>query len=153
LAALAATAHNLRLRHLLLWDPVVDGRAYLQELIEQHRSYMREEMGPRWNDDLRLSPEGFPLEVMGVPVPPAFAAQLRDVDLASGHVRADHVTVITTAQSPGAVRLEARLAKLRGALWQPMSSSAWNSDSALNAVTVPIEIVQALVARIEETIP
>ena len=32
-------------------------------------------------------------------------------------------------------------------------SLAWNSDAALNAMTVPMDIVQALVARIEETAP
>jgi hypothetical protein len=32
-------------------------------------------------------------------------------------------------------------------------SPAWNTDAALNAMTVPIDIVQAVVARIEETSP
>ncbi len=35
--ALLASTRGLRPRHLLLWDPIVDGAAYLRELVTQHR--------------------------------------------------------------------------------------------------------------------
>src|SRR6185436_19287125 len=55
LAALASARGELRLRHLLLWDPVVEGMGYLRELAEQHRAYMRSEIGNRWPDRLRIT--------------------------------------------------------------------------------------------------
>jgi len=32
-------------------------------------------------------------------------------------------------------------------------SPAWNADAALNAMTVPMDIVRAIVARLEEVSP
>jgi hypothetical protein len=65
---------------------------------------------------------------------------------------ADQLTVITTRITPEIERLRPRLpAPTR---WVEMAESpAWNSDAALNAMTVPMDIVQAIVARIEESSP
>jgi pimeloyl-ACP methyl ester carboxylesterase len=155
LAALAAARQALRLRHLLLWDPVVDGAAYLRELATLHRDYMRVEMGTTgWEDRLRLSPEGFPEEALGAPVTPALRAELAALDLAAATLRADHVTVVATRTSPGLERLKARLASVAAARWIEITSTVpWNSDEGLNAAVVPMDIVQSLVARIEEVSP
>ena len=65
---------------------------------------------------------------------------------------AEQLTVITTRTTPDVERLRPRLPAT--ARWIEMAESpAWNTDAALNAMTVPIDIVQALVARIEETSP
>ena len=154
LAAMASARHGERLRHLLLWDPVVDGAAYLRELAGLHRAYMRAELGLRWPDRLRVSAEGFPAEALGAVITAPLAAQIAAIDLVSEELRADHVTVVSTRDAPGIDRLRDRLAHMPAARWITMpSSAAWNSDAALNAATVPMDIVRALVARVEEISP
>lgn len=152
LAALAAARGDVRPRHLLLWDPVIDGAAYLREQAAQHRAYMRDEMGAAYRDRLRLRPDGTPLEVLGAPIGDALAAELAAIDLAAGPPSAEQVTMITTRTTPELERLRARLPA--SARWLQLDESpAWNTDAALNTMTVPMDVVRAIVARIEETSP
>lgn len=155
LAALATSRGELRPRHLLLWDPVVSGSNYLGELAEQHRAYMLEEMGEAgWTDRLEISPEGFPTEALGTPIAPPLMHQLAAVDLMQEELNADLLTVIATHSHPDLERWKARIGEGATTRWLGMQgSAAWNSDAALNAATVPMDIVQAILARIEETIP
>ncbi|HEY0195196.1 MAG TPA: hypothetical protein VGC42_28975, partial [Kofleriaceae bacterium] len=154
-ATLAALANQrgLATRHLLLWDPVVDGAGYLTELAAQHRSYMQTELGDAWQDRLRRGRDGAPVEALGAPISDALGAQLAAIDLAAGaSFPAEHVTVISTRTTPDVERLRPRLPGQ--ARWIEMKESpAWNTDAALNAMTVPMDIVQALIARIEEISP
>jgi len=152
LAMLASARGDLRARHLVLWDPVVDGAGYLRELVSQHRAYMRVEIGHGWKDRLEVAPDGTPAEALGAPIGPALGRQIAAIDLTAVVPGAEQLTVITTRTTSDVERLRPRLpASTR---WLQMAESpAWNSDAALNAMTVPIDIVQALVARIEETSP
>jgi pimeloyl-ACP methyl ester carboxylesterase len=152
LAALAAARGDARPRHLLLWDPVVDGAAYLRDLVAQHRTYMQSEMEVAWHDRLRTRADGTPIEALGTPITDALAAQLSAIDLASGPPSAEQTTLITTRTTQEIERLRARLPA--SSRWIQLNQSpAWNNDAALNAQTVPMDIVRALVARIEETSP
>jgi len=152
LAMLASARGELRPRHLVLWDPVVDGAAYLRELVSQHRAYMRSEIGERWPDRLQIAADGTPEEALGAPIGSVLGGQIAAIDLAAMIPAADQVTVITTRMTPDLERLRPRLPAQ--ARWLDMPESpAWNSDAALNAMTVPMDIVQALVARIEEISP
>jgi pimeloyl-ACP methyl ester carboxylesterase len=153
LAALASARGALRLRHLVLWDPIVDGAAYLRELATAHRAYMRGELGELWQDRLRTTAGGAPSEALGTPISAALAAELGAIDLAAETPRSDHVTVINTTPSPALDRLRQHLSPA-AARWIDLPGSAvWNSDAALNASVVPMEIVQAVVTRVEELSP
>jgi pimeloyl-ACP methyl ester carboxylesterase len=152
LAMLASARGAIRPRHLLLWDPVVDGAAYLRELIAQHRSYMRSEIGAGWRDRLAIAADGSPAEALGAPIGAVLGAQIAAIDLAAVAPLADQLTVITTRATPELARLRPSLPAATRWLEMP-ESPAWNSDAALNAMTVPMDIVQALVARIEEISP
>jgi uncharacterized protein len=151
LAMLASARGELRPRHLVLWDPVVDGAAYLRELVAQHRAYMRAEIGEGWQDRLRIA-DGVPAEALGAPIGAVLGAQIATIELTGVAPGADQVTVITTRVTPEIERL--RLHLPASTRWLEMAESpAWNTDAALNAMTVPMDIVQAVVARIEETSP
>lgn len=153
LAGLATSRGALRPRHLILWDPVVEGRTYLQELVTAHRAYMRDELDG-WTDRLQLSAEGYPAEALGTVISPVLGAQVAAIDLASMSLESDLVTVIKTHEGPGLDRLRARLGASPSTRWLDHPSSAtWNSDASLNAATVPMDVVRAVVARIEESIP
>lgn len=148
--AMLAAARSLRLRHLLLWDPVVDGAAYLRELAAAHNAYMQSEFGDD-RDRLRTV-NGVPTEILGTPIGSALADELASLDLTKAMAAAEHTTVVTTRMTPELERLKRALPAQ--AKWVELAESpAWNSDAALNAMTVPMDIVQALVARIEEISP
>jgi hypothetical protein len=101
---------------------------------------MRAELGLRWRP-----PSGGMTEALGTPLSPALVTELEAIDLVATPPRADLITIV----GAGAERT-----------WLPHAhrvtvadDSPWNSDAALNAATVPMRIVSAIVARIEETIP
>ena len=144
IAALAAAA-GVAARHLILWDPVLDGRTYLDELARVHAAYMREELGAAGGPPPRRA-DGTPREALGAPISDTLAAELAAVALARVTPRAELITLVSTNPAapspwPGAHRVEIA------------ASAAWNSDAALNAATVPMEIVTAIVGRIESTVP
>jgi pimeloyl-ACP methyl ester carboxylesterase len=152
LAALATERGILRARHLVMWDPIVEGRGYLAELGAQHEAYMRDEIGPTWTDRRGMREDGSPMEALGAPISAELAAQLAAIDLGTVTPAADSCTVIQTRPGAGIDRLRARLPV--GAQWIEMAdATAWNSDAALNAMVVPMEIVKTVIARIEKSSP
>jgi pimeloyl-ACP methyl ester carboxylesterase len=154
LAALATSRGALRLRHLVMWDPVVEGKAYLGELAGMHRAYMREELGAlEWRDNLEISTDGVPAESLGSRIRDSLGAQLAAIDLAAEELRTDHVTVIQTRSGGGLDRLHHKLPDSPAVKWLELPATAWESDAALNAMVVPMNIVQAVVGRIEELSP
>lgn len=152
LATLAGARGDLRLRHLVLWDPIVDGAAYLRELAQQHRTYMRYEIGDGWVDRLQVAADGTPAEALGTPIGQALGGQIAAIDLSATAPAAEQLTVITTRMTPELERLRPRLPASTRWLEMP-DSPAWNADAALNAMTVPMDIVRAIVARVEEVSP
>jgi uncharacterized protein len=162
LAALAAAQGAVKLRHLVLWDPVVDGGAYLRELAALHRRYMHDEMGaaPAWQERAASGGDGeVPTEALGTPISAALAAGMRAIDLAATELRAEHLTVVSTARDDAArtgsiEQLRQRVAGRAGTRWLALpDSAAWETDLALNAQVVPMDAVQAIVERIEEVSP
>jgi pimeloyl-ACP methyl ester carboxylesterase len=154
LAALATSRTALRFRHLVLWDPIIEVRPYLVDLGVQHRRYMREEL-EGWQDDRAASADGLPAEALGTPIAPGLAAELAAIDLSREPVQADHVTIVsTTRTTPALERFITRLPpKPATTLVSVTIGDAWNSDAALNASIVPMEVIRAVVGRIEEVSP
>lgn len=149
LAALATTRRELALEHVLLWDPVVDGAAYLRELGAGHRAYMQSEMGTAYVDRLPTASNGTPREALGMPITPALAEGLAAIALADDGIVAKHVTVVTTTELTAAQR--ALRERLASSTWIETSTKVpWNSDAALNDAVVPMDILQALMKRIDE---
>ncbi len=152
LALLAAARGILRPRHVVLWDPVVDGRAYLHELVTAHHAYMRAELGDAWRPTAVTRADGTPIAALGTPISAALAAELGAIDLATSPP-GERMTVITTRMPPELAALRDRWTPPATKWLEMTETAAWNSDAALNAMTVPMNIVQAVVARIEETCP
>jgi hypothetical protein len=149
LAALTTTSGMLRPRHLLLWDPVVDGSVYLRELGALHRA-VQEPRGAA----ATASSNGCPTEVLGTPISAALAAELEAIDLAAAPPACEHLTVLTTGESAAVERLRP-LAGAPGSRWLdvPPGNMPWSSASAFNASVVPSEALQAVVNRIVEVSP
>lgn len=150
LAIMASGRGDVQPRHVVLWDPIVDGAAYLRELASNHQAYMRAELGkPR--APARIRTDGTPTESLGAPISVRLAAELATIDLARTPP-AESMTVVTTRPARDFERV--RKAWPASTRWLEMTDSpAWSTDAALNAMTVPMDIVQAIVAQIEETSP
>jgi hypothetical protein len=83
--------------HLVLWDPVGDGRLYLKELDAAHEVCMRENARRGAG-----RAEAEPSQRLGFPLPEPLRAEIEAVDL-SRHATAPapHVLVLTTGSREG----------------------------------------------------
>jgi pimeloyl-ACP methyl ester carboxylesterase len=152
LATLAAASGHLRVRQLVLWDPVIEGRPYLRDLSETHVAFLREELVPHRAAMLRAT--DVPPEYLGMPLPASLSAAIGAIDLATTEPLADRINVIRTRQAAGQQRLEAAWRGRPGVSFTDVAAGEnWNSDAALNAATVPAEVVRAITNCIEEHNP
>jgi hypothetical protein len=85
--------------HLVLWDPVGDGRLFLRELEAAHETCMRENARREAG-----RAESEPPQRLGFPLPEPLSAEIASVAL-SRHATAPapHVLVLTTGSGEGAV--------------------------------------------------
>jgi pimeloyl-ACP methyl ester carboxylesterase len=143
IAALAAEKAPRPLAELVLWDPVLKGATYLDELADAHTAFMREDLA----DWVPPHPPPFD-EIIGFPMPPALRRSLETLDLSNARkVRASRSTVVVSRSDAGA-DLKRSLAG-----WSPAprclevaSTTPWNSEQAMNSSLVPMEIVDVVVA-------
>jgi pimeloyl-ACP methyl ester carboxylesterase len=146
LAALAAATGNLRIRQLLLWDPVVDGVRHLRDLAGAHEAFLREEAGTS-HRSLRTAEA---TEYLGLPLRDTLREQLRAINLAAKEPLADRITVIHTRSTEDSIALRSAWGERAAVDWLDVpAGESWNSDSALNAATVPADIVRAIINSIE----
>lgn len=153
LAALCAQREHLRVAQLVLWDPVVRGDHYLQELAGMHRAYMNEELGERWQTP---SPSGglFPTEALGMPISDALASQMAAIDIAATLPRANHVTVLSTRDSADLQRLRSQWEACPALDWiDVIGGTSWNSDAALNSALVPAKEIATIVSGVTKCSP
>ncbi len=155
LAALATSRLSLRARQVVLWDPVIDGLTYLRDLAAAHRAFMRAEFAPdSWHDNLEVDADGVPGEALGMPFSPAMLSELRSLDLALELPEADHVTVLSTQAGRPIARFREALDGRTGLRWSDMQASEnWNCDAALNAATVPMDMIREITTGIQEVNP
>lgn len=146
LAMLATARGDLRPRQLLMWDPIVDGGAYVRELGAQHRAYMLSDLGPAWQERVAKHADGTPVEAFGTPLSEQLVREMRAIDLTAVKSGAEQITIVSTKPN------ETLRAALPQARWIEVGESAvWNSDAALNAMIVPMDAVQAVVTQLEKT--
>ena len=80
-AALAAERSPTLGQHLVLWDPVVDGVAYLTELAHAHRQHLESELSGAGRSE--APPSVPPREVLGHPLSAGFADAVQRVELSA----------------------------------------------------------------------
>lgn len=135
---------------LVLWDPVVDGRAYLRELEDQQRE-MRHNLG------LRPEPDGAgrpAIEVLGFPLTDDLRADLEAIDLLAEPRRpADVALVLESEGVPGLEQVPARLGALDVAAGRrPLPGPAfWVEDR--ESALVPHQALQAITQWVSEPRP
>ena len=150
LATRAAAAQPVGLAGLVLWDPVIDGRAYLAELAEAHAAHLYDD--PKLLAGSAPRGPGAPLgEALGIAIAAVLEADMRALDLtALDHKPARKVLVLGKPLKGAAAKLDAQLRTLGCTLdWNiEDDASGWNSEAAMNAFTVPVATLNAITAAI-----
>lgn len=101
--AVRASASGVAMSDLVLWEPVIDGRAYLQQLTQAQDRFVHE---LRYPVDTFRSPE----ELLGFHLPSDIRAELGALDLAAGPFgRPGRVLVIDAEARPASDRLVAAM--------------------------------------------
>lgn len=147
--ALVAASGRRDLDRVALWDPVVDGRAYLAELQRVHDAYLTAEfpaVGPP------LDEAGFtPHEIMGFALPPELRAEIEALDLTKEEVtRVRRVTLVISTKDPRYDALADHLSQ-RGAevdVQHVPVGVNWNSDETMETSLVPTEAIDAVAAAL-----
>jgi len=150
IAALASTRLRPPAGCLVLWDPVTNGREYLDEMQAEHRSLIESDFeirSPRWLGGER-GPDESSAGALGFPLPAALREELETLDeslLASA--RAERVYLLTQRPVPEDRRSvpDSRL------VWRTTPPSpSWNSERSMNAALVPAAVLDMIVDTLEE---
>lgn len=148
IAWFAAATLEGKVDGLLLWEPVVDGAAYLRELGERHAEFVASMRGDARVPDV-------PTEVLGFTVGAQLVSQLRALTpeaFAASPV--SHVALVAR----GADVVAARHAEALRAAGVDVRSRThehrfdFTSDEAMNTALVPAESLQLLVTQVEELV-
>jgi len=145
--ALALTAVNqgLEARDVVVWDPVVAGRDYLEELQNLDASERLLRLYPQKAS--RAEPSS---DVLGFPLPEAMRRELRAIALASpGALKLERLTIVASADVPGyrmlrdAVRASGKAAEIVGLSQAPGRSAAGGHAAVLSSEPLSV-IVESL---------
>ena len=142
-------------RHLVLWEPILDGAAYVQALLEGHKDELSREFGHPWQRLLQLgkvSEPTVPGDVLGFHVGAALAQELRHLggfDLAPALQRGIQVTCCLREASQMA-RLDASLGAHPLLKLQVVTERInWMSSQAMGTAIVPPDLPRTLLSTLE----
>ncbi|VWX55471.1 Serine aminopeptidase, S33 [Burkholderiales bacterium 8X] len=154
LAIAAAKSGRCDPSRLILWDPIVDGPRYLEELRAGHvdaleRSYCVPD--PGWRRRLGKDQDAFTAELFGFGVSPLLRQQLRALGPDGLGLTALHETVVLAAAADQPAH---RWAAKEAARHMPVRSEnfhhplMWTSDPHPNNAMVPTEALQKLLGEV-----
>ena len=146
LAAMAG-AERGDLDGLVLWDPVLRGRTYLEELTAFHQEWLRRFFSGTSRDHLSTDQ---PTEIVGFPLTEALRLALEPLDLlALRHPPATHILVIDSAAPPGGqLREQLQWLGARVASQHVAGPQVWREQHY--KALVPHRLLEAVVAWMAE---
>ncbi|WP_170162309.1 alpha/beta fold hydrolase [Caldimonas tepidiphila] len=152
--ALRAAARARRVpRHLVLWDPVLDGPRYMQALCDSHRTELSRELGLEWHQLVRRGRErepALPGTVLGFPFGEKLCEELRhlrELPLAAAARRG--VRLSCAVPEDDRPRLEGALDASRLTLHSLETRTNWMSTEAMGTAIVPQEVMRSLLSTLE----
>lgn len=138
--------------HVLLWEPVIDGPAYLQKLYDGHRAELSREFGYPWPQLLqqgRVSEPRAPGDVLGFAMGPRLVAELADVSelqLAPALRRGMTLTCALHAEQRQALP---PISSDRLHLHTVETRTNWLSSQALGTAIVPPDALRLMLAALD----
>lgn len=150
LAALAGATRS-KLRSIVLWEPALRGREYVEELVVLHDEWLEGE-GER---PVRNNSELSGGEVLGFPLTPSMRQQLAPVDLAAlPGPPAERILVVEQQAGMRSRRLLDSLNRFGvGAEHRCILESRFWRKGELASSQVPLGVVQSIVSWMSETEP
>ena len=131
---------------LVLWDPVVSGRAYVEELRTLHREMLRRAHVTSVSNAKRS-------EIWGFALPDEMLAELDDADLLAIHRKpANNVLVVESRESPGRIELAKHLQSLNAHVKHRHlpNPQFWTWIEDFSHILVPAPLLHSVVGWISE---
>ena len=147
-AAIASLRAEPTPDRLLLWDPIVDGSAWLDELASSHDKALAQAFGGSLAGSRRAANiPGLAAESVGFPLTEQLNAEISALNPALfDMVRCRRLIVLAGDRNAALTRLkEAVSHRFESLSWRQVSQSDWNSDEAGNSSIVPVDVVSAVV--------
>lgn len=100
--ALLAAAQQNEIAALALWDPIVDGKKYLDDVTELNRNLLRFRPKPQ-----KHRASDWPKDIIGFPIERTFYEEIGEIDLLKPReVRARDILIVETSDDSAIVDLE-----------------------------------------------
>jgi uncharacterized protein len=153
-AALAAARGPAALSDLILWEPVVDGAAYLEELRRSHLKLLDEDLDLPVPHRFAAGNAG-PAEVdeaLGFAVPDTLRQEILGLEAGMlAGMRAGRVTVIASVVGEELDALQRAVGSRGGQMSAIVlgPSESWNSERAMNSSTIPTAALDAIIGCLE----
>ena len=154
IAALASARQASPLSGLVLWEPVIDGPAYLEELRQAHLRLLAEDLefppphpfgaGPAASVEID--------QALGFAVPPRLRQQIRALDAGKlSSLAARRVFVVAGRETESLEAMRTAFEPLgERCSWSLLDQrEAWNSEQALNSSAIPVGAMNAVIACVE----
>jgi pimeloyl-ACP methyl ester carboxylesterase len=152
LAAKASSRTELAPRHLVLWDPVIAGATYLDELAAADIAAGLENYSARWTIEKRLRDLVIgesATAALGFSLPPSLRNQMRAISAADfGKTSAARVTILNGKTPESVSEITQLMAGRTGNFSVKAVSSdiVWASNEAMNSAIVPADVVAEIIS-------
>jgi uncharacterized protein len=150
IAALASAKTAVSPDQLVLWDPIIDGAAYLTELAHAHITESAAVYGARWLIENRLRDRALvesDTEAIGFPLTPILKSQLRQMSLTSFNAtHAGRVDLFCESATGSISELQQRLVSNGidvSTHWIPTEID-WMTTEAMNTSLVPVQALEQI---------
>ncbi len=147
-AALAATTNNLDASNLVLWDPVITGHTYLDELHGVYQTKLE-----AYNKIRSQRVEETPGELLGFPLPASMRSSIEQLDILSGfHNKADSIYVFSSQKTNGLSQLQKMLEQCCGSTFHGEiinDAGDWDQVSKVGDAFLPTSIPIAIAKTFE----
>jgi len=149
LAALTARERG-DVESLLLWEPILDGKGYIEELRSLHKAWLRDQLFP----ELRTTDQKKePAEIIGFPLTERIQRSLESIQLSSlDRITAKHVLILRSRKVKSDLPLleSLRASGTTADYLEVATSDLWLQSDALDRVVVPNEVLGAMTTWMSE---
>ncbi len=154
IALRAAARAKVAPRHVVLWEPVHDGKAYLRTLLDAHRAELAREFNQPWEQLLaarKVDEPRVPGDVLGFEIGAVLTAELEKLDelpVAAALRRGVRVTCAVHAEAMP--RFAALADNPAFSLHEVETRTDWMSSQAMGTAIVPRDVPPTLLRALED---
>lgn len=151
LSALVGTQRS-NLESIVLWEPIVNGRGYIQELMVLHQDWLRHTLPKPKQVDKNKGNNGN-IEILGFPLTNIMRNGLEKINLLTiKQCPANHILIIEDDEKDDVIRLRDHLKNIDVHLdYQYIPGpKVWIREGGMDGALVPSQLVQSIVSWISK---